>query len=1143
MTPTPRVSTVHSEVQRRLRSRLRLVGVLWTAVVLGIVMLSGWLLAGSVGWADRTAVPLVLDVLGVVIVLAGWWALRRLGARRLDQRSVSSTMEGAAGLGPGTVQGAVELENRPIEGISTSLVDRHARGLMGHLQRGADRLQGELGDRLGRELRRAGAALALVVPVLVLLVVLSPGRSGAAWTGLAAPFGHLLGPELPPVVVQPGDAEVPRGEAVTLEIEAPLRTRVTLEWQAAGDVARTEEIEVDTRGQALHRFGEVGAAIRYRVRTPDGAETAEFRLTPVDPLFVTDVTVRLRYPEYTGLPAEEFRGDLPELFAPEGTRIEVDGRGSRDLGRADLVGPGGNIVELQLDGARFTGGWTPQEGGTWEWGFADAQGGPAALAPSSVTLSLVPDLAPQVAILEPGPDTVLPLDLRQALTLQAADDYGLRALELVAWRVNAIGETREPVRQTLDLGGVGAARARPLLDVSGWELVAGDQIRYYVEVSDVHPSPRTARTPEYVLRMPGADALRRDAREQLDETARELEELRDRANQAAETTRQLERSSQAPDRSGENERNQTGDPTGSFQEQEDIRQALTEQQQMAAETQRMAAELQALEEALRQAGASDAELNREMDELQDLMEELGGAELEERLQQLMDQMETAGDRTLEELSAEQERFQERLDETIERLKQAAVEQDLRNATQEAEDLARREQALAEAMQEGGDPQAQAEQQAALQQETEASLDRMEELTERLQEMGEQQAAEGMQQAMQAGQEAMQRMQQAQQMSQAGQQQQAAGEAGEAAEQLDEAAQALQQAQQEMMQERAEAFQRALEQATEDALALAREQAGVRDRLAGSTIEERAGLRSEVSAVREGVRNLADRMDIAQRMAGNADRELSTRLGAALEQLDRTVESLDEPGRVRRAPETDAEAAIQALNQVAMAALDAQRENSESGSASQSMDSMEQMEQLAQQQADLNNQSSQMQNMELTPQAMQQQMEQMSQQQQQIAADLGQMSNQEGEDGPLGNLEALQQEAQAIAEEMQGERLAPETRERQERLFHRLLDAGRSLEKDEETTERESEGSTEIDRPAIAGLTESDLQILQYRIPGAADLNRLSPAARSLVLRYFQRLNQGDGGAGGIVSGGAGAGGAGPGTGGIVPGPLSDGAGR
>ena len=136
------------------------------------------------------------------------------------------------------------------------------------------------------------------------------------------------------------------------------------------------------------------------------------------------------------------------------------------------------------------------------------------------------------------------------------------------------------------------------------------------------------------------------------------------------------------------------------------------------------------------------------------------------------------------------------------------------------------------------------------------------------------------------------------------------------------------------------------------------------------------------------------------------------------------------------------------------------------------------------------------------------MEQLAQQQQEIASDLGQMSNQEGEEGPLGDLEAMAAEAQQLAEQLAGGRLDAQTRERQERLFHRLLDAGRSLQKEEESTERESEAPGEFDRDGVAALTAGDLGLRRFQLPDAAALNQLPPAARALVLRYFQRLNQG-----------------------------------
>ncbi|MBT8403192.1 MAG: hypothetical protein KJP18_04990, partial [Gemmatimonadetes bacterium] len=153
---------------------------------------------------------------------------------------------------------------------------------------------------------------------------------------------------------------------------------------------------------------------------------------------------------------------------------------------------------------------------------------------------------------------------------------------------------------------------------------------------------------------------------------------------------------------------------------------------------------------------------------------------------------------------------------------------------------------------------------------------------------------------------------------------------------------------------------------------------------------------------------------------------------------------------------------------------------------------------------------------------QQQMEQLADQQQQVASDVGQMSNQEGEDGALGDLEALAQEAEALARELAGGRLDPETRERQERLFHRLLDAGRSLEKEEFSEERESEVAGLVERGEVAPLGPDALGLLRFR-PDAEALRRLPPAARALVLRYFERLNGDPSSAGGPPATGAGGG--------------------
>lgn len=1099
-------------VRRTLERRLRSHAVLLAAVALASLLLLAWMLAGGLDGSTASPVPLILDGAAVLALIAGALWYRRERRATLDERRISASMEQAAGVPDGSLQGALELGRSVPSGVSGALVGRGERRLLESIGAPTHALAGDLGGRLDQRSRRLGGILALVAPGLVLALLLAPDRGAAALRGLLSPLATLNGPELPALLVEPGDAEVLRGSGVTVEVGAAFRDRVSLRWQAAGDVVRNVEIPVEA-GVGEYPFPEVTAAITYSVRAPDGAESPEYRISPVDPLFVSDVTVRVDFPGYIDRPPEEFRSEVPPLVLPVGSSLSFDGRASRPLSEAILLYGEEEAQRLILQGESFQGVFTPRRSGLYEWRFRDGDGALAALVPPPVELTLVPDSAPRVMIALPSPDTILPTNLRQPLVLEAGDDYGLRSLELVAWRVTALGDPQEPISQTLDLGGVRDALARPLLDVSSWRLVPGDEVRYYARVIDVHPSGQTARTPEYVLRMPTADEMRRDAQGQLQDAADQLRALQDEAERAAEETREMERAAQAPQREGEEEPFGDGEGQQSFQEQEDVRQAIEEQQALMSQTEAMGEQLEALSESLREAGAADPELEGDLEELQQLLEDMGGEELQARMEELLEGMEDMGrqesQEALEELAESQEEFRARLEEALERAQRAAVEQDFRSATDEAEQLAEEQAALAEAMSEEEPSPERAAQQEALVEDAEALQGRMEQLGESLDELGEERASEALQESLEAAERGQQGMEQAAAEAQENLSQ-AARSAQEASEQMSEAAEALQEAQQQMMAERAAAFQEALEQTVQDALSLAREQASTREEMRGLSGQELAELRGDVSAVQQGVRSLAENLSMAARIAGADEREISARIGQAMEALSGTVEAMERPGSARPSPEATADRSIAALNQVAQSALDAisamQQGGSQSAASQEQM--MEQLEQMAQQQADVNNQAAQMMPMELTPQAQQQQMDQMAQQQQQVASDLGQMSNQEGEEGPLGDLEAMAQEAMDLAEQLAGGRLDNETRERQERLFHRLLDAGRSLEREEESTERESAAAGTFDAEAVGPLNPADLGLSEFQLPDADALGRLSPAARALVLQYFQRLNQG-----------------------------------
>ena len=1088
-------------------------GALWAAVPVAVTLVVAWWLGGAAGWRQGSATPLVLDGVGLVtiLILVRW--LFRIRRRWLDEAVVAASMEEAAGLARGVVRGSLELSRSVPPGVSAALARRAEARVAGRLASPAAVLAGTLHRRSGRWMRLgAGALVVASVPVLSAWIA-SPERSRRAWSGLAAPFGVMASPHYAPLVVRPGDVEIPRGSDVTIEVEAAGRLQVTLHSRATGDVPRAATRDVGN-GAASFRFGAVEAAFEYWASAPDGSTSERYRVTPVDPLFVADLTLELTFPPHSGRYAEEYRGAAPPLIVPVGTRIRVEGRASRELQVARLAveEPDGPAVALQVDGPRFRGDWVPRAGGTYHWHLVGARGDGPEIPPAPLDITIVRDSVPTVAIVFPGRDTILPLSMEQPLVVQAHDDYGLTSVELVAYRVRSLGEAGDPVVRRVGMAGTRSALVRPLLDVSDWGLLAGDVVRYRAQVVDNAPSPQVGESPEYELRMPEASELRWQAQQILEDAAEEVESLAEQAGEAAAETREMERRNQAERAEERRNPGARDEEEPSFEEQEELRQALEAQEELAAELDSLKQELAQVSESMREAGLPDPEFREEMDELQRLLEEMMPEELRERMEEMARDFEEMDDaasmEAMQRLAQDQEEMRQRLEESLERFRRAATEQELRAAEEEAAELARKEEALADAMEEGDTLGLRARQQAELEQQTEELLERMEQAREHLDELGEQQAGEQARTAGERTDQARRDMAEAREQAEVGDAQSAAEEAREAAEALGEAQEALAEARAEMTETMDDAVRQALRQTAEDALSLARQQAGLREQMRRATAEQQAAMRADEASLLRGVRNMAENLSAGSRAAGQVDREVSTAIGEAMEAISETLEALDSRRGSTPSPTATAEAAVRALNEVALQAIAGAGQAGQNAASGEGGEMQEMLESIAQRQGDLLIQTEELMPMQLGEQALARQMQQLSQGQEAVAGELGDLAREpNSEEQALGDLDELAAEAAALAEELAMERLRPETIERQEQLFQRLLDAGRSLERDEESEERESEVPGEFERNVVDPLAREDMNALRFELPAGDVLRRLPPAQRRLVIEYFERLNQ------------------------------------
>jgi hypothetical protein len=234
------------------------------------------------------------------------------------------------------------------------------------------------------------------------------------------------------------------------------------------------------------------------------------------------------------------------------------------------------------------------------------------------------------------------------------------------------------------------------------------------------------------------------------------------------------------------------------------------------------------------------------------------------------------------------------------------------------------------------------------------------------------------------------------------------------------------------------------------------------------------------------------MDAAKRDVEQATRDLNDPAGP--------------PGQSQRSMQDAADALRQAA---ASLARDRERAgNSQTASGLPEM--MQQMREMASQQGQLNGQAA-----SLLPSlgqtagqsqgaARDEAMKQLAQKQRQLAQKLADASDAD----PTGRSDALAREAREIAQQLERGSLDPSVIDRQQRLFGRMLDAGRTLEQDQrdDGNHREARSGEGITGAAPATGTSSGAAAAKFREPTWDELRGLSAEDRRLVIEYFRRLN-------------------------------------
>ncbi len=220
---------------------------------------------------------------------------------------------------------------------------------------------------------------------------------------------------------------------------------------------------------------------------------------PLGPPQLLSTEVRIAPPRYTGLP-EATQAAL-DIEAVTGSRIDWALQIEPAPTSAALVFIDGRRMELALADQRWRGSDTPVASSRYR---IEIDGVVQGLDEAAARLELKPDAPPQIRVRRPGQtlnivDSAAPMEL----DIEASDDFGLGAAELLLTLAKGDGELVEVSEQRLALRGDGDARSRRYLrrlDLGALGFETGNDLILRVEVLD--SLGQRARSPSYILRWP-----------------------------------------------------------------------------------------------------------------------------------------------------------------------------------------------------------------------------------------------------------------------------------------------------------------------------------------------------------------------------------------------------------------------------------------------------------------------------------------------------------------------------------------------------------------------------------------------------------------------------------------------------------------
>ncbi len=780
----------------------------------------------------------------------------------------------------------------------------------------------------------------------------------------------------------------------------------------------------------------------------------------VDRPRVDGIKLSIFYPEYTELPPTVIDENNGSFSAVVGSRVNMAVETNLPIERAELVFDDSSRTPMQVTGKAAETALRVDSSHAYYIRLTDHLGEENP-DPIEYYITAIPDEYPSIDVLSPGFNVNLNDEMILPLKVRIFDDFGFSSLVL-KYTIFSQGQMSEEHVAVLHF----SDRIKTEGDVSfNWDmdqfaLYPGDYIVYHFELADNDriSGPKVTRSRQYVARLPSLDEIIAETEAASSQRINRTENLLKSGKEIAERMKNVARKLQAQ---------QKDVRKTDWQHKKEISNIAEKNSELLDQIEKTAEEMEKSIDKMAENSILSRQIMEKLAQIQKLFEEVATPEMKAAQQKLMEARRKMDPKELqkavEDFEMSQKEMLERLERTLALLKKLQLEQAMEALVRQAEELAKKQEATNEKTESSDKNRL-----PGLSKDEDANLQALKDLkkkTSELQKLAEEAKADGLED-FQKFSEAVEKTDADQNMSRMSeamkaQKKKTAGKQGkQALSKLLNMLNTMQQSLANMQEGNDEEMERAMQAALDDANQLSMAQEKLRTEAA--LLNSQSVMLREMAQLQQDVKNscngLKNRLSELGKQSPFIAAELQSLVNSAVQHMEMASKGFE--AKRRGEAMNEQRNSMTKLNRAAIRLRESLNQQKDCKNGGQCDKNIQKLQGQCDKQNKLNQQTQQQcnnpggeGNPKFSPEG-RQELQRLAQEQASIRKTIEQL-NQElgGSRQILGRLDDIAREMKKVEEDLANGEVGQETTERQLKIYSRLLEASRSLQRRDFTEQR------------------------------------------------------------------------------------------